>query len=359
MDTARQCPSLKEFIHHAKPRPAAYAVYYISAALFAWVIFIMGAFFHGVILSFELSSGDEDSTRTFGNLAGFFLVFPIITIVIKLNRFRRRWAVDPPKALDGSRPPVLFLRSFDDDKFRNKARLDMRSYEEHLVYWFSRVGPVIAVGRPSENLPIPGALRLYFNDFEWKEKVEQLMSLSQFVILQAGSTTGLEWEIATAIQKVDRGKVLISFIHWQELGSKKAAVQYEAFRKRNNWIFNHSLPNTIGDAFYLYLDDNGEPAFASLDKIGIYWFKFKRLLRTGPINALIGFRIIDPLSLTMILDALTADMYEAIKSEPYKLSFLTTRHYSVTMYFVLFMIVSALFALFILAIHGIKLELTL
>jgi hypothetical protein len=55
------------------------------------------------------------------------------------------------------RPPVLYFRSFEDDKvsyFNFNS-----SFEENLAAVFRDVGPVVAIARPDESLPPIGAAR--------------------------------------------------------------------------------------------------------------------------------------------------------------------------------------------------------
>jgi hypothetical protein len=85
-------------------------------------------------------------------LLGFFL----------LVRARRYFqvSVDSLLAVD-KRPPILFLRSFDDDERQKyadsrRALLDF-SLETRLANHFHRFGPFIAIGSPKESVPQLGA----------------------------------------------------------------------------------------------------------------------------------------------------------------------------------------------------------
>src|SRR5262245_60707886 len=78
-----------------------------------------------------------------------------------LNRLRlaqrRHAAVSvTPASITDDRPPVLYLRGFDDDKAAAHMR-GSHTEEEHLAAVLAVVGPVVAVGRPQEALPELGA----------------------------------------------------------------------------------------------------------------------------------------------------------------------------------------------------------
>jgi hypothetical protein len=83
------------------------------------------------------------------------------------------------------RPPVLYLRSFKDDgavlldseKPRTMAwihrGLAATTPEQESAVALSSVGPVVAVGRPSEPLPELGAARLYVAHEAWQAEVDR------------------------------------------------------------------------------------------------------------------------------------------------------------------------------------------
>jgi hypothetical protein len=108
-----------------------------------------------------------------------------------------------------SRPPVLFLRSFDDDEMfldgQDPLKADVwsllgssrLSLEELVAGAFSGFGPMVTIGRPGKNSPPPGAARFWVSD-DWKEHVEELLEASQLVVMLLGDINahaGLEWEV--------------------------------------------------------------------------------------------------------------------------------------------------------------------
>ncbi|MBW4716826.1 hypothetical protein [Saccharothrix obliqua] len=128
--------------------------------------------------------------------------------LLVLRYSRPRSARDAVRALraDGRRP-VLYLRAFDDDHTAAKVDnapsvgttgLMLHTREEQLADALHAFGPVIAVGRPGEPLPLLGAARFYLPDAEWQDGVARLMDEARLVVLRLGSGEGLWWEVERA-----------------------------------------------------------------------------------------------------------------------------------------------------------------
>jgi hypothetical protein len=131
-----------------------------------------------------------------------------------LRRYARRHSLDlaADAMLADPRKPVVFLRSFSDDQISlAKAEMPLLrrfvdpgavvgTLEELLVSEYADVGPVITIGKPSEDpddLPPLGAARQYCQGTEWQEIVRSLMQASALIIVGVGRSAGLAWEIAT------------------------------------------------------------------------------------------------------------------------------------------------------------------
>lgn len=113
---------------------------------------------------------------------------------------------------DGRRP-VLYLRSFADDhtaaQVDDRTGLNIHSREEQLATALGAFGPVVAVGRPGEPLPLLGAARFYLPLDDWKPTILRLMELSQLIVLRVGMGEGLRWEIEQAIATQPAHKLLL------------------------------------------------------------------------------------------------------------------------------------------------------
>lgn len=197
----------------------------------------------------------------------------------ELKRRSKRQVINSKEELcKDPRAPVLYLRPFHLDPpelpliiapfrspFEHLKRLSGGAPEEALTKLFRQLGPVIAVGKPGEKLPQLGAIRLYFNDEDWQEKVTALMTLSQLVIIQPGYTEGLEWELSLAKARLQPYRLLFSFVCWRTLRKEQRQLEYEMFKPIFEGIYGLSLPEQIDDALYLYFDHDWTPHLDYLD----------------------------------------------------------------------------------------------
>jgi hypothetical protein len=106
------------------------------------------------------------------------------------------------------RPIVLLLRAFGDDMMPIKSRWLRFSYADNYHYrggvTFERVvteqvapyGPVVATGESSERLAPLGAARDYLASDTWREAVGRWMMEARMVIVIAGASEGVRWELA-------------------------------------------------------------------------------------------------------------------------------------------------------------------
>jgi TM2 domain-containing membrane protein YozV len=163
-------------------------------------------------------------------IVGFLALMVVVRFGIVL--FRTGWkydalSADEARARD-SRPPVVYLRSFrQDDEVtliaggriaRAMQPLVQLVYplaiaganpEQELALMLHRVGPVIAIGQPGESLPDLGAARMYVGDDRWRATVDDLIKQSAIVLVRAGTTPNLWWEIEEAMKLVPRQRVVI------------------------------------------------------------------------------------------------------------------------------------------------------
>lgn len=115
------------------------------------------------------------------------------------------------------RPPILFLRSFSDDQKISwisavvpSALFDF-SLEGRLTGHFAASGPFVAVGSSDHDTPPAGAARAYFTDDKWQRPVEQWMQLARLIILVAGTTRSVSWEVKQAVNLGHASKLIVLF----------------------------------------------------------------------------------------------------------------------------------------------------
>ncbi|GAB6190760.1 hypothetical protein JCM39068_05090 [Desulfocastanea catecholica] len=121
------------------------------------------------------------------------------------------------------RPPFLFLRPFRDDQITLRdapLRWYMRIFdpgvkaltlEELLVQTYADLGPIIAIGNPSDALPPIGASRQYVAENQWQEIVCSLMDNSQKIIVAVSDTQSVLWEIDTLVKHGHLAKTVFVF----------------------------------------------------------------------------------------------------------------------------------------------------
>src|SRR5262249_33472274 len=155
----------------------------------------------------------DDSAELFGASIGSLLVGLLVAAWgARIYRRARRAAMLPGGVLTkkDTRPIVLYLRSFRDDsgiKLRARAangrilpeRLVKIPFEEVVTDHLWSYGPVLAIGDPrakSKRASL-GAARDYADDSSWHQKVTELIQQAAMIVVVAGGTEGLAWEIDT------------------------------------------------------------------------------------------------------------------------------------------------------------------
>ena len=174
---------------------------------------------------------------------------------IRLRRKSERWT--PSKA-----PFVLYLRSFQMDVDMSQhtkgyvRNLPLASREVELAKALRKVGTLLAVGHPKEELPNDlGAIRLYFAD-DWQERVQELMRQARYVILRPGPTQAVVWEMATGMKTVPPEHFVL---HVDGLGGDQR-THYAKFLRQTAHLFpQHPLPETVDDICFVGFGANWEP----------------------------------------------------------------------------------------------------
>jgi hypothetical protein len=199
-------------------------------------------------------------------IAGLFFIMlftiPFVICATKLMRLGVRLGCLTAVAAmrEDSRPPVLYLRSFDADT--DLELLDMparggslreQRIEERDTTALRRLGVVLALSRPGKRLPPLGATRVTFNDSEWRYEVQKLMEKCCLIVVQVGFSNGLLWEMNQAFKSQPFRPILICVSsHADSVINRQQ--QYERFRRVMSMQFpriSSSLPQDIGNTRYL------------------------------------------------------------------------------------------------------------
>ncbi|MBL8546215.1 MAG: hypothetical protein JNL81_07105 [Hyphomonadaceae bacterium] len=132
--------------------------------------------------------------------AGDLLARLADTRATKLYQSVREW---------DARPPVLFLRAFNQDSTKLYARGGdpfarwpagvgrVRTLDEILLEHGSPYGPVIAIGDPRDPTPPLGAARVFVEGAgdQWQDVVTALAGASHAVVLSPNRGEGVQWEL--------------------------------------------------------------------------------------------------------------------------------------------------------------------
>ena len=171
----------------------------------------------------------------YGSLLGFFL----------LLRARRYFQVDADSLLAvDQRPPILFLRSFDDDEKQKfftaeKALLDF-SLETRLSNHFSRFGPFIAIGSPKEAVPQLGASRVLLSDEEWQPRVIGWMREAELIIMYSGKTHWVNWELRQIVENGCATRLILMFPEIKAWRSSKLNKEISARVEQVRQVFKNT-----------------------------------------------------------------------------------------------------------------------
>jgi len=173
------------------------------------------------LISGNAFEGRDDVIVEWGDL---FAVVAYVFVALGLLLVRTGWKYDVRRAADvvaaDTRPPVLYLRSFQDDvrspvggAFGVWLKVMMwffpLSFEQELAAIMNRIGPFVAVGRPGERLPELGANRYYFSNDEWRVRVSELVQRARLTVILCGSTGNLWWEIDHVLASVSPRHVVL------------------------------------------------------------------------------------------------------------------------------------------------------
>jgi hypothetical protein len=121
---------------------------------------------------------------------------------------------------------VLYLRSFNDDDATETmwekpstitlpfigwlpSGITLYTEEEYLEETLREIGLPVTIGIPGEEIPRTGIPRLYATDDGWEQAVGFLMERAQLVIIRAGFTEGVAYELNMVFSKVKPHRLLI------------------------------------------------------------------------------------------------------------------------------------------------------
>ena len=151
--------------------------------------------------------GVSPTTLSLGEILGGAILLVAGGFAVRLSRMWNRAGAARLRARD-TRPPVLYLRSFEDDALRLPVVVSARRpflelfaargsdlFEESIAWQVAPYGPVVAVGRPGRSTRSLGAARELLSEDMWRDDVAERMSGAGAIVVILGATEGLEWEV--------------------------------------------------------------------------------------------------------------------------------------------------------------------
>jgi hypothetical protein len=189
--------------------------------------------------------------------------------VIRFGRRLRVTTADWKEVARDPRPPVVYLRPFETDgveapRHRGRLRpvrswLGETTFEQRVARVVADVAPLLAIANPSEPLPEMGAKRLPAGDDEWRDRVASLTQRAGTVIVHAGASEGLAWEIEHIVRHEEPERLIVALPLDASRGQPSREERYDAFTARFAEMFPRGLPGHAGDSQFLFFDGDWTP----------------------------------------------------------------------------------------------------
>jgi hypothetical protein len=158
------------------------------------------------------------------------------------------------------RPPVVYLREFWQDNQRDGESMAFgidSSREQSLVRALAAAGPVIALERPGDRLPPPGAARRKVSG-DWKAVVREWIAEAAAVVIVAGRSPNLRWELEQCLSGIEPKRLVIVAAYPDDRAGREA---YRAFGEMWTSLSPHPLPELAVGSGLLVFDDGFSPSW--------------------------------------------------------------------------------------------------
>lgn len=147
-------------------------------------------------------------------------------------------------------PPVVLLRSFEDDGMPDGSDslwAYTPTFETLLKQIFDKFGPFVAIGKPAETIQPVGAARTYQDDDIWRAKASELMRSSRMIVLLAGHSSGLTWELSHIVEAQLQHKLLVLFPPVEQEERRSRLAMLRACLKDTVWASSLStaMPDDV------------------------------------------------------------------------------------------------------------------
>ena len=214
------------------------------------------------------------------------LTLKLTPVLANKYRERQRRALQTAEAVMKAdpRPPVLYLRSFKDDKKIARA-IGFYSIEQEMKTVLFDIGPFVALAEPNKEGPEdPGAARMRLPQDSWREKVSEEMSKAALVILRIGDSDGFWWETREASKRVKPERLLL-------LIPAEDEELYDYFRRKASEWLPRPLPEYQRSKWRLnahggvvYFEPDWTPHLQKFKMVWVrqtFWNLFGAMLKIG------------------------------------------------------------------------------
>lgn len=215
----------------------------------------------------------------------------------RASRYHRRLVQEGAEMVVGrsTRRPVLFLRPFALDALpvapmevrwsllKVMSWFDKRTFEELLVEAFEDLGPVIAIGRPGEEVSMLGAAREYAPDESWRDLVLNRARAAQLVIMEVDASPGMQWELDHVPELVGLQRTLVMLPPGEDVLEPRSPAWYARWIElQGRYPF---LPDVSEETAAIVFDDDGLPVVvrnkssiaATLNDVKATWLRQRSL----------------------------------------------------------------------------------
>jgi hypothetical protein len=162
------------------------------------------------------------------------------------------------------RAPAILLRPFGFEGQDFPARRPLGLVEERplpveeaIALAVGDAAPILAVGSPDDRLPRGRAIRLYASAEHWQPLVRDLIVRARWLILRAGETPGVRWEIEEIIRQGRLQRCVIVMIDWE--GYPFGRERYTLFAASLAEWTGIVLPPAGWNSWLLGFDARGQP----------------------------------------------------------------------------------------------------
>jgi hypothetical protein len=238
-------------------------------------------FFLGFIALFFLAFWVFDGDPPWGMILLFFLIFPVVIWIVtpRATKILRQLETDfagrnPSYAVaNARRAPIFYLRSFAFDRTASEVpKFYQHTFaffgaggayptpETALIFRMRRYAPVLAIGRPGELDPPPGAMRFHVTDACWEPTVKSIAPCCEIVIWVSGDTPGLSWEIQHLVAQLPPQRLLLwPHVYLYKGTPQQRAVEWQRFVDSHSKIFPKPLPRDVESIRFIAFDADWTP----------------------------------------------------------------------------------------------------